>query len=209
MRSDGLGRVLACILAGLIFGNLGSMTAAFLGPFFFLSSPDSSGAENGTVLLWLVFFLLSGSAGVALCWRLTAGLPERQPDDQDIGIVVAGTRWLAVATGLVAGVTSVVSLDLYSVVLSSILIVGAIGQPHFRRHGFWLMLVPAVWVSSRMLPVGCWILFGGSGKLSIYHGLSAVLLASLWASSCLLLTCCDAALISEGSKLELLSRVQA
>jgi hypothetical protein len=51
MRSDGPGRALACALGALTCGYLGLSVASFLGPFLFLSSPESDGAGNSTALL--------------------------------------------------------------------------------------------------------------------------------------------------------------
>jgi hypothetical protein len=179
------------------------MVASLLGPFLFLSSPESNGAENSTALLALTFFLLFGSGGVVLCRRLTAGLPETELKDPNVGRVTAGTRWLAIATGLVVAVTGWSGLGLYSAIFPSIWVAGAITQPRFQRYGFWLMLVPAVYVTSWMLPLGCFLLFESVRVPNWYHDPKIILLSSFWTGSLSLLTCYDAALINEGFKMKL------
>lgn len=205
MRSDGLGRALACTLGALTCGNLGLWVASFLGPFLFLSSPESDGAGNSTALLALLLFVLCGFGGVILCRRLTAGLPETELRTPNVGIVSIRTRCLAIATGLVAAATGWSGLGFASVILPGVLVMSAIAQPRFQRRGFWLMLVPAVFLSSWMLPMSCLVLFDIVRGLGLYHDPRIAMVSSLWAGSLLLLTCCDAALIREGFKLKLFS----
>ena len=205
MRSDGLGRALACTLGALTCGYLGVSVASFLGPFLFLSSPESDGAENSTALLSLLLFVLCGFGGVILCRKLTAGLPETELRNPHVGIVAIRTRRLAIATGLVAAATGWSGLGFSSVILPSVLVMATIAQPRFQRQGFWLMLVPAVFLSSWMFPMGCFLLFDVVRRLGLYHDPTIVMVSSLWAGSLLLLSCCDAALIREGFKLKLFS----
>jgi len=63
MRSDGLGRALACILAGLICGYIGGTLGGFLGPLLFLPLPESDVAQSRTVMLaWRFFYCLDRAA---------------------------------------------------------------------------------------------------------------------------------------------------
>jgi hypothetical protein len=209
MRSDGLGRVLACILVGLICGRIGQMLGALFGPFFFPSLPESSVAEGTTAMLALALFLLFGSGGVVLCRRLTAGLPESVPREPDVGMVSIKTRWLVVATGLVVAVTGWSGLGLYAAISPSVLVTGALIQRHWQRYGFWMMFVPAAFLSSWMLPLGCFLLFEAVRLVALYHDSNLMLVSSLWATSLFLLACCDVALIREGFKLKLFSGVNS
>ena len=206
MRSDGLGRALACILAGLIFGGIGQMLGAFLGPLLFPSLPESNVAENATAVLALALFIFCGSCGVVLCRRLTTGLPESEPKDSNVGMVTNRTRWLVIATGVVVTTTSWSGLGLYSAIFPTVLVIGALMQPHSQRHGFWLMFVPAVFLSSWMFPLGCLLLL--DRVRSAPYDPKMVIVSSLWAVSLLLLACCDAALITEGFKLKLFSEAK-
>jgi len=207
MRSDGLGRVLACVLAGFTCGLIGQMLGGFFGPLLFPSLPESNVAENGTVVLALALFLLFGSGGVVLCRRLTAGLRESEPREPDVGMVTGRTRWLVIATGLIVAVTGWSGLGLYSVLWPTVLVMGALLQRHSQRYGFWMMFVPAVFLSAWILPFGCFLLYESVRTITLYHDVNMVIVSSLWAASLLLLTWCDVALISEGFKLKLFSEV--
>jgi len=203
MRSDGLGRVLACIYVGLTCGGIGAMLGHLFGPFFFPSLPESHTAEDTTAMLVMALFLLFGSGGVVLCRRLTAGLPESVPREPDIGIVSSRTRWLVVATGLVVAVTGWSGFGLYAASFPSVLVTGALVQRHWQRYGFWMMFVPAAFLSSWMFPLGCFLLF--EAVRAVAFDSKMMFVSSLWATSLLLLACCDVALISEGFKLKLFS----
>jgi hypothetical protein len=206
MRSDGLGRALACILAGLICGYIGGTLGGFLGPLLFLPLPESDVAQSRTVMLAMALFLLFGSGGVVLCRRLTAGLPESEPREPNVGMVTGRTRWLVIATGLVVAVTSWPGFGLYSVIYPTVLVMGALVQPHSQRYGFWAMFVPTVFLSAWMLPFGCFLLFEAVRTITLYHDSKMVIVSSLWGASLLLLACCDAALIKEGFKLKLFQK---
>lgn len=203
MRSDGLGRVLACIYVGLTCGGIGAMLGHLFGPLFFPSLPESHTAEDTTAMLVMALFLLFGSSGVVLCRRLTAGLPESVPREPDIGIVSSRTRWLVVATGLVVAVTGWSGGGLYAASFPSVLVTGALVQRHWQRYGFWMMFVPAAFLSSWMFPLGCFLLF--EAVRAVAFDSKMIFVSSLWATSLLLLACCDVALISEGFKLKLFS----
>jgi hypothetical protein len=183
------------------------MLGGFLGPLFFPSLPESNVAENGTALLALMLFLLFGLGGVVLCRRLTAGLRESEPREPNVGIVTGGTRWLVITTGLVVAVTGWSGLGLYSVLFPTVLIMGALLQQRSQRHGFWMMFVPAVFLSAWMLPFGCFLLYESVRTSTLYHDFNLVIVSSLRATSLLLLTCSDVALIAEGLKLKLFSEV--
>jgi len=156
----------------------------------------------------MAFFLLFGSGGVVLCRRLTAGLPEGEPREPNVGTVTGRTRWLVVATGLVVTVTCWPAAGLYSVIYPAVLVVGALVQRRSQRYGFWMMFVPAVFLSSWMLPFGCFLLFDAVRTLTLHYDSKMVILSSLWGTSLLLLACSDIALISEGFKLKLFSEVK-
>jgi hypothetical protein len=207
MRSDGLGRVLACILVGLTCGRIGQMLGALFGPFLFPSLPESNVAEGTTAMLALALFLLFGSGGVVLCRKLTAGLPESAPREPDIGLVTSGTRWLVVATGLVVTVTGWSGFGLGAAIFPSVLVTGALVQRHWQRYGFWMMFVPAAFLSSWMFPLGCFLLF--EAVRAVAFDSKMMFVSSLWATSLFLLACCDVALISDGFKLKLFSRVNS
>src|SRR5579862_1305105 len=96
MRSDGLGRALACILAGFACGLFGQMLGAFFAPLLFPSLPESNVAENRTAALAMALFLLFGSGGVVLCRKLTAGLRESEPRELNVGTITGRTRWLVI-----------------------------------------------------------------------------------------------------------------
>jgi hypothetical protein len=69
------------------------------------------------------------------------------------------------------------------------------------------MFVPAAFLSSWMLPLGCFLLFEAARTVAFDSKMMFV--SSLWATSLLLLACCDVALIIEGFKLKLFSGVSA
>ena len=213
MRSDALGRALACIVAGIFCGGIGKMMGGLLASFLFvplLVSPlDFDGTPGNTAILASALFLLFGSGGVVLCRRLTAGLPESVPREPDIGMVHTRTRWLVVATGLVVAVTGWSGLGLYAAIFPSVLVTGALMQRHWQRYGFWMMFVPAALLSSWMLPLGCFLLFQALSAVAVYHDPKMMLVSSLWAASLFLLAWCDAALISEGFELKLFSGVNS
>ena len=121
MRSDGLGRALACILAAVVCGGIGSALGAFLGPFLFVPVPESDVSGDRTTMLAMVLFLLFGLGGILLCRRLTAGLPEGEPKEPNVGTITGRTRWLIIATALVAAVTNWPGFGLYSVIDPSVL----------------------------------------------------------------------------------------
>jgi hypothetical protein len=207
MRSDGLGRVLACIFGGLTCGGIGSGLGHLLGPFFFPSLPESHSAEDTTAMLVMALFLLFGLGGVVFCRKLTAGLPESVPREPDIGLLSSRTRWLVIATGPVLAVTGWTAGGLYAAIFPSVLVTGALVQRHWQRYGFWMMFVPAAFLSSWMLPLGCFLLFEAARAVAFDSKMMFV--SSLWATSLFLLACCDVALISEGSKLKLFSGVNS
>jgi hypothetical protein len=208
MRSDGLGRALACILAGLTCGGIGQMLGGFFGPLIFPSLPESDVAEDATAVLALALFLFFGTVGVVLCRKLTAGLRESEPREPNVGMVTGRTRCLVIATGLVVAVTGWSGLGLYSVLWPTVLVMGALLQRHSQRYGFWMMFVPAVFLSAWMLPFGCFLLYESVRTITSYHDFNMVIVSSLWATSLFLLACCDVALISEGFKLKLFSEVR-
>jgi hypothetical protein len=209
MRSDGLGRALACILAGLFCGGIGMMMGGLLASFLFvpsLVSPlDFEATQGNTAILASVLFLLFGWGGVVLCRRLTDGLPESVPRKPDIGMVHNRTRWLVVATGLVVAVTGWSGLGLDAAILPSFLITGALLQQrrHWHRYGFWMMVVPSAFLSSWMFPLGSFLLFEAVRAVALNHDSKMLFVSSLWATSLFLLACCDVALITEGFKLKL------
>jgi MFS family permease len=213
MRSGGIGRALACIFAGLFCGGIGKMIGGLLASFLlepsFVSPLDFGAARSDTAILASALFLLFGLGGVAVCLKLTAGLPESDLKEPDVGRVHNRTRWLVVATGLVAAVTGWSGLGLYAAVFPSVLLAGAIVQRRWQRYGFWMMFVPAAFLSSWMLPLGCFLLFEAMRALAVHHDSKMMLVSSLWATSLLLLACCDMALISEGFKLKLFVRVNS
>lgn len=204
MRSDGLGRALACTLAAVVCGEIGGALGGFLGPLLFLALPESDVAWNRTAMLAMALFLLFGSGGVLLCRRLTAGLPESELKEPNVGTITSRTRWLVIATALVVAVTNWPRFGLYSAVYPTVLVVGALVQPRSQRYGFWMMFVPAVFLSAWMLPFGCFLLFEAVRTITLYHDSAAAIVSSLWGTSLLLLACCDTALIKEGFKLRLL-----
>jgi MFS family permease len=206
MRSDGLGRALACILAAVVCGEIGGALGGFLGPLLFLPLPESDVAWNRTAMLAMALFLLFGSGGVLLGRRLTAGLPESELKEPKVGRITGRTRWLVIATALVVAVTTWSGFGLGSVLYPSALIVGALVQPRSQRYGFWMMFVPAVFLSAWMLPFGCFLLFDAVRTINLYHHSTMAIVASPWGTSLLLLACCDAALIKEGFKMRLLHR---
>ena len=213
MRSDGLGRALACIFAGLFCGGIGKMMGGLLASFLFVPSLapplDFGGTQGNTAILALSLFLLFGWGGVVLCRRLTAGLPQSVPTEANIGMVSSRTRWLVVATGVVVAVTGLSGLGLYAAILPSVLVTGAIVQRHWQRYGFWMMFVPAALISSWMLPLGCFLLFEAVRAVALYHDSKMMLVSLLWATSLFLLACCDVALIRGGFKLKLFSGVNS
>jgi hypothetical protein len=204
MRSDGLGRALACILAAVVCGGIGSALGAFLGPFLFVPVPESDVSGDRTAMLAMVLFLLFGLGGILLCRRLTAGLPESEPKEPNVGTITGRARWLVIATALVTAVTNWPGFGLYSVIDPSVLVVGALVQPRSQRYGFWMMFVPAILLSAWMLPFGCFLLFHTLRTISSYHDFRMVVASSLWAASLLLLAWCDVVLLREGLKLKLL-----
>jgi hypothetical protein len=213
MRSDGLGRALACILAGLFCGGIGMMMGGLLASFLlvpsFVPPLDFDATQGNTAILASALFLMFGSGGVVLCRRLTDGLPESVPREPDIGMVHSRTRWLVVATGLVVAVTGWSGFGLGAASLPSVLVTGALVQRHWQRYGFWMMFVPAVFLSSWMFPLGCFLLFEAVRAVALYHDSKMMFVSSLWATSLFLLACCDVALISEGFKLKLFSGVNS
>jgi hypothetical protein len=213
MRSDGLGRALACIFAGLFCGGVGQMIGGLLASFLFvpsLVSPlDFEAAQGKAAILASALFLLFGWGGIVLCRRLTAGLPQIVPTEANFGMVSIRTRWLVVATGLVVAVTGWSGGGLYAVILPSLLVTGALVQRHWQRYGFWMMFVPAVYLSSWMLPLGCFLLFEAVRAVALYHDPKMLFVSSRWATSLLFLACCDVALISEGFKLKLFSEADS
>jgi hypothetical protein len=213
MRSDGLGRALACIFAGLFCGGIGKMMGGLLASFLFMPSfvpsLDFDGTQSNTAILASAFFLFFGWSGVVLCRRLTAGLPQSVPTESNIGMVQSRTRWLVVATGLVVAVTGWSGLGPYAAIFPSVLVTGALVQRHRQRYGFWMMFVPAAFLSSWMLPLGCFLLFEAVRAVALYHDSKMMLVSSLWATSLFLLACCDVALISEGFRLKLFSGVNS
>jgi hypothetical protein len=202
MRSDGLGRALACILAAIVCGGIGSALGGFLGPWLFLALPESATAENRTITLAMALFLLFGLGGVLVCRRLTAGLPKTELREPNVGTVTGKTRWLASATALVVTAAIWPGFGLYSVINPTIIVVGALVQPSSQRYGFWMMFVPAIFLSAWMLPFGCFLLF----HTVTLHDSTSTIVSSLCGASLFLLACCDTALIKEGFKLRLLQR---
>jgi len=211
MRSDGLGRALACIVAGIFCGGIGKMMGSLLASFLFVPSLvpplDFDGTQGNAAILASALFLLFGSGGVVLCRRLTAGLPESVPREPDIGLVSSRTRWLVIATGPVLAVTGWSGGGLYAAIFPSVLVTGALIQRHWQRPGFWMMFVPAAFLSSWMLPLGCFLLFEAARAVAFDSKM--IFVSSLWATSLFLLACCDVALISEGFKLKLFSGVNS
>jgi hypothetical protein len=55
--------------------------------------------------------------------------------------------------------------------------------------------------------LGCFLVFEAVRAVVLNHDSKMMFVSSLWATSLFLLACCDAALIGEGFKLELLSEV--
>jgi hypothetical protein len=196
-------------LAALIFGGIGTGLGGFLASFLFvpsLVSPlDFDAGQRNTAMLASAFFLLFASGGVVLCRKLTKGLPESEPRKPDIGLIRTRTRWLVIATGLVVAITGWSGLGLYAAIYPSVLVTGAIIQRRWQRYGFWMMFVPAVFVSSWMFPLGGFLLFEAARTIAVNRDSKMILVTSLWATSLLFLGCCDVALISEGFELKLFS----
>jgi len=204
IRSDGLGRAVACVLAAVVCGDIGAALGGFLGPLLFPPLPESDVAGNRTAMLAMALFLLFGSGGVLLCHRLTAGLPESQQTELNVGTITGRTRWLVIATALVVAITSWPGFGLYAVIYPTVLVVGAVIQPRLQRYGFWMMFVPAVFLSAWILPFGCFLLFDAIRTITLQHHSTMAVVSSLWGASLVLLACCDTALIKEGFKLRLL-----
>jgi hypothetical protein len=68
-----LARTWVCIIAAVVFAQVGFILAAIFGPLIFpLSLTDSSGPENRALFLMLMCVLFFGAAGALLSWKVTA-----------------------------------------------------------------------------------------------------------------------------------------
>lgn len=185
MRSDGVGRALACILAGLFCGRIGLMMGGLLASLLFVPSLvyplDFEATQGKTAIFSSALFLLFGWGGVVLCRRLTAGLPQSVATEANIGMVSIRTRWLVIATAPVLAVTGWSGGGLYAAIFPVVLVAGALIQRHWQRYGFWMMFVPAAFLSSWMLPLGCFLLFEAARAVNFDSKMMFV--SSLWATS--------------------------
>ncbi len=116
--------------------------------------------------------------------------------------VHGGTRWLAIATGCLSGVAGALQYGLFSLIIPSVLVLGAIIQPWSFRPGKWLM-----WLGAFFLTLYVGLFFAPQlVDITVTSGLRSLdslgiwILFSLTAASVLLVIWCDIALAVEGRR---------
>jgi hypothetical protein len=113
-----------------------------------------------------------------------------------------GTRWLAIAAGCLSGVAGALQYGPFSLIIPSVLVLGAIIQPWSFRPGKWLM-----WLGAFFLTLYVGFLFAPQiVDITVNSGLRSLdslriwILFSLTAASVLLVVWCDIALAVEGRR---------
>jgi len=104
-------------------------------------------------------------------------------------VMKASILWLAIATGVVTGVTSALTIGGFFVFIPALVVVGAITQRLLPSPGKWLL-----WTAAALLTISCLPVFG-QALLQPQQFATASLVGFVFTVSAVLICVCDVALV--------------